>query len=241
MKYVVRFNKNGNTKVGGSIWTFNKLAGRGILAGCRGTCGQYCSGCYNVDNPRKSPCYVFKSYVQWGWENSTVVKAHVRNTNAMREQELRSFLDLQAQIKRAKNKPSVIRLHSSGELETVSELHGWIKTALMFPSVKFYIYTKNYDVVNECFSGLNLNNIPTNFFINVSVWHDKGIECYNKWKHIPTIRAFVYCDKEWKYPFAMDVMCPAYSKEGKLSHDIPCEKCGLCFSSHHKICGCWSH
>ena len=84
MEYQARFVKNGNIKVGRSMWTFNKLAGSGEIAGCQGTCGKHCMGCYNHEDPKKSPCYVFKSYVVYGWDHGTVVQGHIRNTNIMR-------------------------------------------------------------------------------------------------------------------------------------------------------------
>lgn len=49
--YEAKFNKNGNIKVG-KIWTWNKLAGSGVIAGCKGTCGKHCTGCYKADNPK---------------------------------------------------------------------------------------------------------------------------------------------------------------------------------------------
>ena len=41
---------NGNIKVGDML-TWNKLAGCGTLNGCKGTCGKYCKGCYNEEDP----------------------------------------------------------------------------------------------------------------------------------------------------------------------------------------------
>lgn len=147
--YSVKFIKSGNLKLG-QIWTFNKLAGGGIISGCQGSCGSCCNGCYNSDNPKKSACFVFKSYVQYGWDKSTVVKSHIKNTIAIRTNIIKAFSDIDLQIKRAKKQPSIIRIHSSGELEKSIELKYWIWTAQNNPTIKFYIYTKII-VFRRCF------------------------------------------------------------------------------------------
>lgn len=238
MNYTAKFNKKGNIKLGPTIWTFNKLAGSGTLGGIKGTCGSHCTGCYNIKDPSKSPCYVFKSYAMYGWEKSTVVKSHVRNTIIMRTNMKKAFEDLRLQIKRAKIKPTAVRIHASGEIESAQELHEWAITAAMFPKIPFYIYTKNYEELDKFLSSKIAT--PKNFFINISIWHEEGIKTYNKWKHIPIIKAFVYCD-DYKYLFNLDCYCPAYNDKGKMNHDIPCQKCKKCFKPGTKIIGCKSH
>ena len=242
MSYQAKFVKKGNIKVGATAWTFNKLAGSGIIAGCKGTCGEHCQGCYSVENPKKSPCYVFKSYVQYGWDSGTVVKAHIRNTNIIRGNIEKAFEDIRTQIKKAKKKPTMIRVHASGELESAQELSMWLKTANMYPDIPFYIYTKAFKEVNNVLSKLKSEDVPKNFFINISVWHNSGIKTYNKWKHLENIRAFVY-DDGYDYSKKLDIKfyCPAYNKAGKLNHDLTCDKCKVCFTTKNKICGCYSH
>ena len=39
----------------------------------------------------------------------------------------------------------------------------------------------------------------------------------------------------------IDCYCPAYDKSGKLSHDLTCDKCKICFQKKAKVCGCYSH
>lgn len=240
MEYTARFVKNGNIKIGNTMWSWNKLAGKGEIAGCKGTCGEHCNGCYNIEDPRKSPCYVFKSYNIYGWDHSSVVKGHVRNTKVMRENIDKAFNDIRLQLKRAKKKPSAVRIHAAGELETVHELRGWIETAKMTPDIPFYIYTKAYEVLDEVLSTMDV--IPQNFFINVSIWHENGISLYNKWRHLDCIRAFVYDDGyDYSELIKMDCYCPAYDKNGKLSHELTCDKCRICFQKKAKVCGCYSH
>ena len=242
MEYIARMVKNGNIKIVDTMWSWNKLAGSGVIAGCKGTCGEHCHGCYNADNPRKSPCYVFKSYNIYGWENSSVVKGHVRNTKIMRNNINHAFRDIRLQLQRAKKKPSAVRIHAAGELETAQELRKWIETAEMFPFAPFYVYTKAYDILDEVLSEFDNDTIPDNFFVNVSVWHENGIDTYNKWKHLDCVRAFVYDDGyDYSGKIKIDCYCPAYDMNGKLHHDSTCDKCGICFQKKAKVCGCYNH
>ena len=242
MEYTARFVKNGNIKIGNTMWSWNKLAGNGVIAGCKGTCGEHCEVCYDPSNPRKSPCYVFKSYNIYGWDKSSVVKGHVRNTNVMREDIDKAFEDIRLQLTRAKKKPSAVRIHASGELETVQELKEWIETAKLTPDIPFYIYTKAYEILDTALSSTDNKTMPKNFFINISIWHENGIDIYNKWKHLDCIRAFVYDDGyDYSKKLKINCYCPAYDENGKLSHELTCDKCKICFQKKAKVCGCYSH
>lgn len=242
MEYTARMVKTGNIKIGRTMWTWNKLAGNGEIAGCKGTCGQHCEGCYDPKHPQKSPCYVFKSYVLYGWDHSSVVKGHIRNTNIMRKDICRAFNEIQLQLKRARKKPSAVRIHAAGELETAQELRKWMETAAMAPNTPFYVYTKAYEILDEVLSSIDVDAIPSNFFINVSIWHEFGIDTYLKWKHLDCIRAFVYDDGyDYGKCLKIDCYCPAYDKNGKLNHDLTCDKCKICFQKKVKVCGCYNH
>lgn len=242
MEYIARMVKNGNIKIGDTMWSWNKLAGSGVIAGCKGTCGGHCNGCYNADDPKKSPCYVFKSYNIYGWDHSSVVKGHVRNTNIMRNNIDYAFNDIRLQLRRAKKKPSAIRIHAAGELETAQELRKWIETASMFPFAPFYVYTKAYEILDEMLSEFDNDTIPDNFFVNISIWHENGISTYNRWKHLDCVRAFVYDDGyDYSDKIKIDCYCPAYDQNGKLHHDSTCDKCGICFQTKAKVCGCYNH
>ena len=241
MAYEAKFVKGGNIKVG-KMWTWSKLAGKGVISGCKGTCGNYCKGCYDENNPKKSPCYVFKSYVQYGWDNGTPVRAHIRNTLVMSNNINKAFEDIRLQLKRAKKKPNAVRIHAAGELQSCKELRMWLETASLYPNIPFYIYTKAYDKVDKVLSSLNKDDIPNNFFINISIWHQSGIKTYNKWKHLDIIRAFVYDDGyDYSKKIKIDCYCPAYDKNGKLSHELTCDKCKICFQDKVKVCGCYDH
>ena len=185
---------------------------------------------------------MFKSYNLYGWDQSSVVKGHVRNTNIMRSDIDHAFNDIRLQLKRARKKPSAVRIHASGELETAQELREWIETAIMSPDIPFYVYTKAYEILDEVLIDFNNDTMPQNFFINISIWHENGIDAYNRWKHLNCVRAFVY-DDGYNYgnKLKIDCYCPAYDKNGKLHHDLTCDRCKICFQTKAKVCGCYNH
>lgn len=231
-----RWNKNGNIKIGSDIWSFSKLAGSGTVKGCKGSC-RNCEGCYNPENPKKSPCYVFKSYQIY----PHVVDSHIRNTKSFREDINKAFEQLNGQINRAKNTPPACRIFASGELETAEELLKWFALARKNPQTKFYMYTKMYNILDEV---LPTTTIPNNMYINISIWHENGIECYKKWNRRKNIRAFVYVDDTYDYSSKLKIncMCPAYKKGVRgIDHNHPCSKCKLCFQDKAKVVGCYEH
>lgn len=233
---------NGNIKVGDML-TFNKLAGNNTLNGCKGSCGAHCKGCWDSENWQKSPCYVAKSYVQY---KDRVINSHIANTVAMRADPWAAVKELNSQLRRKRNfKP--VRQHSSGELESVEELKAWMWLASQNPKRQFYVYTKAYEIVDAVLTELG-NAVPKNYYINISIWHEHGIDMYNKWKHLSTVRAYAYDDGTYDYKangLEINGHCPAYRKDKngnvKLYHDLTCDKCKLCFQDKNKALTCLSH
>lgn len=230
-----KYMTNGNIKVG-KMWTFNKLAGNSVFMGCKGTCSKYCKGCWNTEDPLKSNCYVAHSY---GVYKKTTIPSYVRNTVMMREHMDELFEAIQGQILRARYKRP-IRIHASGEFENTSEILWWFKIAQDNPDVPVYVYTKAYDLINRV---LRVHKIPANMWINISIWHENGIKCYNKWKHLNNIRAFVYDDgyDYKKHGLDVNIHCPAYNNKGKMNHDQTCADCKWCFENKYKVVGCFDH
>lgn len=223
-----RFIKHGNIKLG-NMWTFSTLFGNDTykteFGNVSGTCGKYCEGC-------KSACYVRKSY-----RYPSVVKSHAINTLALINDVREAEKALTEQIKRAKKKPSVIRIHQSGEMLNRYEVAMWLNIAKEFPQITFYTYTKAFDIVEPF-----INDLPNNFYINISVWHELGIKEYEALKKHPNIKAFAYMDGyDYKaHGLAIETTCKAY-EGGKLNHAITCDKCKKCFGDAFKIIGCESH
>lgn len=239
-----KFNK-GNIKLGAGIWNFSKLAGdhkidvRGI-GQLTGTCGRYCECCDHLKG-----CYVFKSY-----RYPSVRINHARNTLAFRQDLHKSFQKLEQQIRRAKNKPLIIRIDQSGEIESNEEFLCWCHLAELFPNILFWMYTKAFDfVIYDLLAG----NVPMNLFVLISIWHEYGIEEYKRVCHLDNVKAFVYIDRDpetgrfydykTKHGLVITTYCKAYDEHGKMNHAITCEKCRKCFDykARHKVIGCFDH
>lgn len=202
----------------------------------KGTCGGFCDGC-------KGNCYVRKSY--WDWHGNKVKYGHALTTLAMRNDLQGTIREMDGIIKRKRIPYECIRINQSGEFESVEEVKGYIYLAKENPTVTFYAYTKNYDAIRE---SVELNALPKNLFINISVWGKQGIAEYKEFSAKSNqIRAFVYVDNtytvNWYAEHGLEVkwFCGAYDKKGKMNHAVTCDKCKLCYSRKHKIMGCYDH
>lgn len=235
-----KWNKKGNVKLGNAMWSFSTLYGNiehhvdKLGIDVKGTCGKYCNGCM-------SECYVKSSY-RYG----SVIYGHARNTIAIRNSMENSFFELNAYIERAKNKPSIIRYDQSGEIESIEQLHMFASLAWIHSDIKFYIYTKAYDII---IPALLNGEIPSNMVVNISIWHEYGIKEYLKVAHLENVKAFVCVDDDWtieeyaKHGIIITTMCKAYDENGHLDHNVTCEKCGKCFEirKNAKVIGCYKH
>lgn len=227
------FGKNGNIKLG-NTWTFSKLATDKLfiseIGTCTGSCGKYCAGCSKA-------CYVVKSY-----RYPSVVKGHMRNSLAFRLDLFKAFDDLRKQLMRARKKPSLVRINQSGEMESELEVRLWSELAKEFPNIRFWFYTKAFDLVTPL---LLDGSIPDNMTVLFSIWHEYGIQEFKKVMHLDNVKAFVYCDgfDYEAHGIHVTTMCNAYDKNGKLNHELTCDKCTKCFSrlASHKIIGCFEH
>lgn len=237
MAYIAKWNKNGNIKLGGAIWSFSTLMGNEPIyiekldADIVGTCGEHCTFC-------KKKCYVRKSY-----RHKSVKLGHALNTIAIRENPEQAGIDLNLQIERAKNIPLACRFDQSGEIESLDELYMFIYVASENPDIPFYVYTKAYDfIIPALLAGI----VPENLTVLISIWHECGIREYNRVKHLPNVKAFVYDDRKFDYSAAgLDIQtyCHAYDENGKLDHEITCGRCQKCFNrcKSCKVIGCFDH
>ena len=222
----------------------------------KGTCGEHCNGCFNPENPKCSTCYVAKSYYLHTNRNEdgtpgdilknhcSVKKGHAYRTIAMTMFRKDLLISLDKQLTKARDKFEIVRINESGELTCYEDLALWCELAKRHPETVFYLYTKNYKVVRK--SLINAI-VPKNLFINISIWHEKGIEDYLEMKEHPQIRAFCLVDDEWTkskyYSKGIEItsMCGAYDENGKMNHAVTCDKCKKCFSHVNKCVGCHEH
>ena len=226
------FNKAGNIKLG-NTWNFSTVYGdeihgvnfNGEYTEARGTCGKHCTGCKNA-------CYVKKSY-----RYPSVIYSHIKNTLAIRLNPDAAFHDLTLSIEKARIKPDIIRINQSGELESKKIFSKWCDMARRFPTIKFWLYTKAYNLVTPA---LLAGNVPENMTILFSIWHNYGVKEYHKVSHLKNVKAFVY-DDGYNYTghgIEIQTYCKAYTMQnGKmtLNHAITCDKCKKCFN---RAAGC---
>lgn len=221
-----------------------------------GTCGEHCKGCFNPENPKCSSCYVAKSYIKYTNRKEDgsigniltgkccVKLGHAYRTIAMTMFRKDLLLSLDKQLTEMKKKLKVIRINESGELTCYEDLKLWCELGKRHPETVFYLYTKNYKVVRKALINAI---IPSNLFINISIWHQFGIEEYLEMKDHPQIRAFCLVDKEWTredyYTKGIEItsMCGAYDERGKMNHAVTCDKCKKCYIASNKCVGCYMH
>ena len=222
----------------------------------KGTCGEHCRGCFNPLNPKCSACYVAKSYIRYTKRNAdgsvgdiqcnkcSVKLGHAYRTIAMTMFRNDLLLSLDKQLSKMKKKLNVVRINESGELTCYEDLVMWCELASRHPETTFYLYTKNYKVVRK---SLINNKVPANLWINISIWHEYGIEEYLEMCSHPQIRAFVLVDTEWTrekyYSKGIEItsMCGAYDANGKMNHAVTCDKCKKCFGCSSRCVGCYEH
>lgn len=222
----------------------------------KGTCGEFCKGCFNAANPRCSSCYVFKSLIRYTHSNPDGTsgdilknKCSVKLGQAYRTIAMTMFrkdllVSLDKQLTNKRKKFKVIRINESGELTCYEDFEMWCELAKRHSETVFYMYTKNYAAVRKAL----INAIvPANLFINISIWHNCGISAYLEMKDHPQIRAFCLVDDEWTrekyYSKGIEItsMCGAYDEQGKMNHAVTCDKCKKCFSSNNRCVGCNEH
>jgi len=235
--FKAKITSNGNIKLGKNIGVWSVLYGnkkhyvKKLDIYVKGTCGDNCKACQNN-------CYVRKSY-----RYPSVIFGHARNTIAMRNNTGKMLLDLHNQLSKKRKHFEIIRINQSGEIENISQFAVWISLAILHPETQFYIYTKAFNVVIPYIKEYGL---PKNFTVLISIWHEYGLKEFKEVEHLENIKAFVYDDNNYKYDlydFEINTYCKAYDDNGKLNHDITCDKCKKCFDrkDYHKIIGCKAH
>lgn len=233
--YTAKF-VGGNIKLGNML-SFSKLYGDmphyiaklGMVV--TGTCAGHCDGC-------RKDCYVRKSY-RYG----SVMYRHAVNTLAFRTDLEKAFSDLDGQLSRKKVKANIVRINQSGEIETAAEFRAWCELAAKHTETNFYLYSKAYEII---IPALLAGIVPGNLTVLISIWHDIGIAEYAKVCHLSNVKAFAYDDFDFDYAAAginMQTSCRAYDANGKLDHNITCDKCRKCFdrSENHKVIRCAAH
>lgn len=222
---------NKNAKIG-KIHTINLLPGdepittttKGVLTNIKGTCQGCCDGCKNV-------CYAMRDC---RIHCNSVIPAVGKNTLLWRKYPDLYFKQIKDYVANPKNKVKTLRYHSSGEIENYDYLLKMVEIAKEVPSVKFYFYTKRFNLLEKYLK--EYKKFPDNLVCNVSVWHKNHLNY-----KLDGLNQFIYDDGD--EPELSNVKhCPAVSKPTKpggkgKETGITCDKCGLCWRKNdgHKV------
>ena len=184
-----------------------------------------CSGAQCKDCKYWKCCYAIRML-----RYPDVAKNYIENTLYLRTDITGLENDLVNQIKKIK-KSDMFRFDVSGEIENLEQLIMFLSVAYRVPEKTFYVYTKNYKVLYKYFStGVEL---PDNFHILISIWHESGIKCFNDLRHHKNIHCFIYQDGFNYDQYGLELLeqnrCKAYNSDGTLNHDITCIKCQKCW------------
>ena len=222
----------GNTKMG-NIPNFNTLPGnRPItkkdgtqLTNIIGTCGKHCKECFKA-------CYAVR-FVRM--HHNACVKPYAMNTLIMRfdPEKLRAAIKEYCE----KNVVKYFRFHTSGEIESKSQLELYAQICKDNPEVNFYLYTKAFGVLQDWFISLGERNeeIPDNFVINLSEWHGNldfmtSPACHTFFRKC---NIFSYDDGNSGAKVEAMTHCPAVDKQGHET-GITCAQCRRCMKKGHQ-------
>jgi hypothetical protein len=197
----------GNTKLG-KIPSFNMTP----LSSCTGStklCRKYCYA-------RQSLSYSLASKLSWHCNHVAAVE-YPSEVELYVSQWIESNMDIDGGQPK---KPSLFRLHSSGDFISRDYLEMWYRIARDFPEIKFLAFTKNFT--------LDYSGKPDNMVIMFSVFPDSDIDS------IPT-------DYGYKLSFAVfPDRFPAYQYNDSTRAVIDDQRQTVPCAGDCRICGiCW--
>lgn len=130
--------------------------------------------CHNCHECKKE-CYDIKACIQY----KNVMNARARNYSILKRNFDLYWYQIRSKISRMK-KVKYFRFHVGGDMVSKEYLVEVIKTAKMFPHIRFWTYTKYHAIVNTYVrenGGSKGKAIPANLSIMFSEW--SGMEMVN--------------------------------------------------------------
>ena len=242
---------HGNSKIGKTIYAFSTLPGNKdhliyakgeLLTEIPGTCSYHCETCHNA-------CYAFGSA---RLHHNKVIQAWGENTLLLRsgklKEAIRSYI---ARVNKDKEKIKTFRINVSGEIQSSKELELWNDIAKEWPGIKFGLYTKNFEALEEFMD--KYKDTAENFAINISQWHGCADSIIEKYKG--KLNVFEYDDSNLKHNTLSEEekrrleaipKCPAVDIKGhhattKDGKPITCDMCGKCYRKTGKTTAVYAH
>lgn len=147
--------QKGNSKLAAAnIYMFN-------LPATREVCGMQCRGCYAIGEQKRYP---------------TVLPARQARYEASLQPDFSSRVV--SEINRIRNRPTMFRIHSSGEFYDQAYINKWYTIASKLPDITFYAYTKRM----KEFDFSKLKSLPN--FVVIDSFHYGGLN-YGKLDKAP--------------------------------------------------------
>ena len=87
--------------------------------------------------------------------------------------------ELQEKINSEMGNSRLFRIHGNGEFHSMENLEFWLEICKNNPDVKFYTYTKSYEIFEQYLS--SGEKLPKNFILNVSMVEGQQSELENKY------------------------------------------------------------
>lgn len=140
---------------------------------------QYCNGL----------CYNNKLLVQYKGKCISELRALL--AYILRREELKELISNNIGNNR------LFRIHGNGEFHSLDNLKFWLDIVKQNKDVKFYTYTKSYDLIHEFL--LQGGKLPTNFILNISMVEGQQNDIFTKYPLLEQFNKFVIIlDKELK-------------------------------------------
>lgn len=126
------------------------------------TCGN-CEGCEEY-------CYAVRMALRF----PAVRLSWARNTAILRREPVRFWAEIRQYIER--KQPPAFRFNVGGEIPDMSYMYDMNTTAHMFPSVRFWTYTKMHGIVNTYMDAANIGLLHP-LSTNLSILYSVGMDC----------------------------------------------------------------
>jgi hypothetical protein len=166
----------------------------------------------NVPNSVCNKCYAFKGFYNY---------PNAKNAMQRRLQSLThpKWVEAMTFIINKVEKSGYMRLHDSGDIQSISHLENICQIAKNLPNIKFWLPTKEVSIVSEF---LKSNTIPENLNVRISGFMIDQIPAESLIKKLGVVSSGVTQDLN-------KVNCPSSKQENM------CLDCRKCWSSEVKV------
>ena len=202
----------GNAKVGKHVMTFSFPTWYSCNHGCE---------CFTGTAEHRPPCYA----MQGCYNFLSVQFAHAENFKFFMDNDSRTFIDaINAEIKKHARSCNKFRWFTAGDILNRRFLECMVTAAVENPGVKFWTYTKKYNIVNKWIDENGLDTMPKNLTIVFSHWlNDNGTYFPMDNRHNLPTSEFIPLGREEKAK-NVTFICPC-SDPNVVANCETCEHC----------------